>query len=611
MNTHQHDIPLSQDYPSRMMALFSGHGGAHGTHGEPTRELGSLKWGIKPTAKTVHEPVTLGLWEQHLSGRRVLGIIPIDENGECRWGCIDIDEYDADVLAIVERAELARLPLVPCRSKSGGLHLFLFLKKTHPAGAVIPVLRDMAMRIGLKESTEIFPKQHLLIGDKVGNWLAMPYVGCSGPPGAGTFDGKIREQYGLKKTGAEMTLAEFLSAAETASLEALPPPSSRHARRAPRATAQDTPAEAGASYAADMLVKYADELRGTAEGGRNDALNKRAFHMGTMAARGWIAREQVELRLGRAAEEAGLPAAEVRDVLRHSLDDGARQPHADLESDGRPPVHSDEALALRFAERHEADLRFVAAWGRWMSWDGQRWRADDTLRARDLSRHICREAAGESSKKFKASIASAKTVAAVERLAMADRRIAATAEQWDADLWLLNTPGGIVDLRTGATRPADPAAYMSKITGAAPGGDCPMWLGFLRRITGEHEELQLFIKRMLGYALTGETREHALFFCYGTGANGKSVLMSTVAGVLGDYHRAAPIESFTASTMDRHPTDLAGLRGARLVTAVETEEGRRWAESRIKQLTGGDPIAARFMRQDFFEFVPQFKYLVC
>ena len=115
---------------------------------------------------------------------------------------------------------------------------------------------------------------------------------------------------------------------------------------------------------------------------------------------------------------------------------------------------------------------------------------------------------------------------------------------------------------------------------------------------------------MLGYGLTGLTREHALFFGYGTGANGKGVLLSTVAGVLGEYHQTAPIETFTASNGDRHPTDLAGLRGARLVSATETEEGRRWAESRIKQLTGGDMVAARFMRQDFFEYLPAFKLFI-
>ena len=83
-----------------------------------------------------------------------------------------------------------------------------------------------------------------------------------------------------------------------------------------------------------------------------------------------------------------------------------------------------------------------------------------------------------------------------------------------------------------------------------------------------------------------------------------------ISGIVGDYHQTAPMEAFTASLGDRHPTEIAMLRGARLVTAVETEEGRRWAESRIKTLTGGDPIAARFMRQDFFEFTPVFKLFV-
>ncbi len=132
---------------------------------------------------------------------------------------------------------------------------------------------------------------------------------------------------------------------------------------------------------------------------------------------------------------------------------------------------------------------------------------------------------------------------------------------------------------------------------------------FLERITASDTALVEFIQRMCGYFLTGSTRDHALFFGYGTGANGKSVLLSTVAGILADYARVAAIETFTASSSERHPTDLAGLMGARLVSATETEEGRRWAESKVKALTGGDKIAARFMRQDFFEFVPAFKLL--
>ena len=290
-----------------------------------------------------------------------------------------------------------------------------------------------------------------------------------------------------------------------------------------------------------------------------------------------------------------------------------RQPtgKANGAEEARPPAFSDEALALRFAERHASDLRYVAVLGKWFLWTGKQWKQDDTLRAFNLARAICREVSSECNKgKVASAIASAKTVAAVERLAKADSRLAASIEQWDSDPWLLNTPAGVVDLHTGDLRAHRSTDYMTRMTSAAPGGDCPTWLAFLDRVTGQDRELQAFLQRVVGYALTGMTREHALFFLFGLGANGKSVFINTLAGILGEYHRTAAIETFTSSTFERHPTDSAGLRGARLVTANETEEGRRWAESRIKQLTGGDKIAARFMRQDYFEFTPQFKLVI-
>ncbi len=173
-------------------------------------------------------------------------------------------------------------------------------------------------------------------------------------------------------------------------------------------------------------------------------------------------------------------------------------------------------------------------------WTGARWRFDDTLLAFDLARaHLPRGRAPNATRsKTRRAIASAKTVAAVERLARADRRLAATVDQWDADPWLLNTPGGVVDLRTGELRPHAPDDYMTKITAVAPGGDCPLlgsrsWIA----ITGGDDELSRYLQRMLGYALTGVTREQALFFATATGANGKSVLLRRVAGILGDYHQ--------------------------------------------------------------------------
>jgi putative DNA primase/helicase len=286
---------------------------------------------------------------------------------------------------------------------------------------------------------------------------------------------------------------------------------------------------------------------------------------------------------------------------------------ADGDADTRPPQFSDEALALLFAERYGEKLRFVAAMGKFYIWKENVWRVDDTLEVYDWGRRLCREVASAcSAQKHAKQIASKATVTAVVTLARVDRRIAATVEQWDRDPLLLNTPDGVFDLRTGERRSHNPTDYMTKITSVSPDRKCSTreWQKFLKRVCNDDDEYIGFLGRAVGYGLTGLIREHALFFLFGTGANGKSTFLNAVTGCIGDYHRVAPIETFTAAKNDRHPTELAGLRGARLVSSVETEEGRRWAESKIKALTGGDKIPARFMRQDFFEYYPCFKLMI-
>lgn len=272
---------------------------------------------------------------------------------------------------------------------------------------------------------------------------------------------------------------------------------------------------------------------------------------------------------------------------------------------------SEDELALEFVNGNP-NHRWVDAWGQWWIWTGMVWERDSTLHVFDAVRTHVRGSSWIANSPH--SLLKAATIAAVERLCRSDRAYAASTDQWDADSWRLNTPGGIVDLRTGMVGEHDPQAYCTMITSvapAAPGVDgCPRWLSFLRDVTKDDAELVAFLQRMLGYALTGQTTEHALFFAHGGGGNGKSTLLETVIAIMGSYAMSAPMETFVASNSDRHPTELAMLRGARLVTAVETEEGRRWAESRIKALTGGDRITARFMHQNFFTFTPTFKLLV-
>jgi putative DNA primase/helicase len=284
-----------------------------------------------------------------------------------------------------------------------------------------------------------------------------------------------------------------------------------------------------------------------------------------------------------------LPAADKRD---------AKPKHAPNPKGAPEPT--DDRIADVFAEEHRNDLRYVAAWGKWFEWRGGCWREEKTLRAFHLIRETCRAQGIE-----RASMA--KMVGAVQTLARADRRLAATIEQWDADPMLLNTPDGVIDLKTGDLRPHRPSDYMTMITAVGPRGDCPKWKAFLHRVSGGDEALIAYLQRVAGYCLTGLTSEQAMFFGYGVGANGKGTFLHTIGSVLGDYCKTAAIETFTESKSDRHPTELARLHGARLVVATETEKGRHWAEARIKMLTGGDVVTAHFMRMDDFEYTPRYK----
>jgi putative DNA primase/helicase len=170
-----------------------------------------------------------------------------------------------------------------------------------------------------------------------------------------------------------------------------------------------------------------------------------------------------------------------------------------------------------------------------------------------------------------------------------------------------------VDLETGIDRAPNRLDYCTKVSAvspAAPGTSCPLWMEFLRQVMRDDVETIAFLKRFLGYCLTGYVSEHALMFLFGTGGNGKGVFMSTVAGIFGDYAIVAPMEMFLVSNVERHPTEIAKLKGARLVVAHETQKGRRWDEAKIKNLTGGDKITGRFMRGDFFDFKPTHKFMI-
>lgn len=217
---------------------------------------------------------------------------------------------------------------------------------------------------------------------------------------------------------------------------------------------------------------------------------------------------------------------------------------------------SEHLLAQIFAETHGATLRYVDEGKHWLEFDGQRWR---TLTTPSIWNRVNQVIGGYTSATkglppaLARKLCAQHTTTAVEQNARS--RMEAYPNQWDADPWLLNTPGGALDLRTGKIRPNAPGDFCTKSTAIAPGGECPLWLKFLDRTADGDEELQRYLQRFLGYCLTGQTSEHVLAFCFGIGANGKSVLVNTVTAILGDYATSAPAQfSRPASTIATRPS---------------------------------------------------------
>ena len=364
----------------------------------------------------------------------------------------------------------------------------------------------------------------------------------------------------------------------------------------------------GNQYGLKALAEEVAKVEAACEGERNDTLNTVGFRIGQLVGSGQLERQHAFDELIAATAHWG-EARKSADTLGRALDAGALEPRYPEKqiADGKADL-TEDLLALAFTGRYGDKFSFCHDTGAWYCWNGQCWQKDKTRMPLHAMRELCREM----NQQHKAIFGKMVTASGALKFAACDPKMAVTADGWDTDPMLIGTPGGVVDLRTGILAQSDPAQRITKLAGFTPSdkADCPMWLQFLEEATDGDKGLQRFMQQMAGYCLTGQTKEHALFFIYGPGGNGKSVFLNILTALLAEYATTSAMTTFTASNSDQHPTELAMLKGARLVSVSETEDGRAWAESRIKQLTGGDKITARFMRQDFFEFTPQFKLVI-
>ncbi|MEU9256297.1 phage/plasmid primase, P4 family [Streptomyces sp. NPDC048270] len=285
-----------------------------------------------------------------------------------------------------------------------------------------------------------------------------------------------------------------------------------------------------------------------------------------------------------------------------------------------PDTLSDRGNAKLFVRLYANRYRHVPGVG-WFRWDTTRWRIDedDTVvwAAGDLAEGLLtRDPQGihtpQALLKHRRRALSTAGQSAMLGQARSAPGMVLKAEDLDADPYVLCTPDGIVDLRTGLIREADPVKdFTSRSTTVGPTQQpTPRWARFLTDTFGDDEagqEMIRFLQILLGYSITGDVGGQVMPFLYGSGKNGKSVLLDILVKLLGDYADAAPPGFLMAKPFDGHPTDLAELHGRRVIVCSEVKPGDRFDEARVKLLTGGDRIKARRMRQDFFSFTPTHK----
>lgn len=301
----------------------------------------------------------------------------------------------------------------------------------------------------------------------------------------------------------------------------------------------------------------------------------------------------------------------------------ARAERGEPEPDGDGAFHlTDLGNARRIIATHGARLRYCKAWGKWLLWDGMRWATDETDYIFDCCKGIVETMQAEvqtlpqdrreAAFKWAMQCESAKRIREMEFLARTERAVIVTPDRLDTGPYDLNCLNGTLDLLTGELRDHDPNDNLSRLCPVAydPAAEYPTWYKFLVDAMDGDMDLVHFLQRAAGYSLSADTSERCMFVLHGArGKNGKSTFVDALTHILGDYHRNTPTETLMVKYGGAGASsDVARLANVRFVTAAESEEGQRLAESLIKQMTGGtDTITARMLYRDFFDFRPVFK----
>jgi len=405
------------------------------------------------------------------------------------------------------------------------------------------------------------------------------------------------------------------------------------------------PIPASRQWGLEEIRRSHDRVSRAGAGSRNSTIYKESFLLGTYAETTQITDPEITASLMAAAVECGAVsddgAPKCQDAIRRGIAAGRAHPRAARAENpvvARP--FTDTGNAERLVDRHGHEIRYCHPWKKWHTWRDIQWTIDDvgdvaarikdTLRAARQSAmnrlrsiptppadspkdHPDRLARAEiqDELKFLAASESSRSRASMESLARSETGVPILIDAMNRDPWLLNVLNGTIDLRTGEIRDHSPADLITRCAPVVFDRDakCPMWRRVLERCVPDLE-VQQFLQRAIGYALSGVIAEHGFFFLYGRGANGKSTILNTVLKLLGDYSRTVPVEMFIEAQGDRHPTEIADLHGVRFAVTSEAPLGKSFDESKLKKLTGGDRLEGRRMREDFWQFDPSHKLFI-
>jgi len=357
----------------------------------------------------------------------------------------------------------------------------------------------------------------------------------------------------------------------------------------------------------EFEVAASDVVNGVEQGNRNISI----FRLASKLRGDDVPREIAESQIILAAQNCIPPLSEAEALRCLESAYSLYQPN--------PKNPTDVGNSLRLVKLFGNNIRYVFEFNSWIYWNGVRWLTDNDgymfRLAKETARSIAQEAANESDESRRRTLMqhalkseNEQQLKSMIQVAKTEEGVTISQAELDQDKYLLGVPNGVVNLRTGGLMENSKNSMITKQAGTIydPNAKCPRWLKFVDEITNGDKELANYLKRIVGYSLTGYTSEQKLFFLHGFGANGKSVFVGTIQDLLGDYAMQTPVSTIMTRGKGSINNDIARLRGARFVATTETEEGSRFNESEVKLITGGDVVAARFLHQNYFEYKPQF-----